>query len=281
MAPLIGGHRTQAGARVVTRRFIIAFGVAAAVLPGCTTPSVDPAPEARRVLAPTGTLRIGVIVGPPAQMLIDPVSGETKGVTYELGRKLAERLSVPFEVVPLRGNAEFNEALRSGRVDFAANNATPARSVDMDFAQPHLFVEAGFLVPRGSAISTIAEVDQPGVRLGTIRGSTSEAKFSRELKNAALVPAPSMEAAVNMLDQRHVDVFANNKANLFEMTDKLPGSRVLDGRYGVEQLSIAIPKGRDAGMPFLRQFVEEAKAQGFVVAAAQRARLRGLAEDQR
>jgi len=262
------------------RGLVMALAGAGFVLAGCGTSPVDPTPEVRRELAPTGTLRVGVIVGPPAQMLIDPASGEYRGVTYELGREFAKRLSVPFEVISLRGNAEFNDALKSGRVDFAANNATPARAAYMDFAQPHLFVEAGYLVPRGSSISTIPEVDRPGVRLGVIRGSTSEAKFSRELKNAVPVPAASIETAAKMLAEGQIDVYANNKANLFEVADKLPGSRVLDGRYGVEQLSIAIPKGREAGMPFLRQFVEEAKTRGFVAGAAQRARLRGLAEEQ-
>lgn len=82
-----------------------------------------------------------------------------------------------------------------------------------------------------------------------------------------------------MFAERQMDVYATNKANLFEMADKLPSFRVLDGRFDVEQFSIAIPKGRDLGMPFLRQFVEDSKTTGLVGAAAQRAGLRGLAKD--
>jgi polar amino acid transport system substrate-binding protein len=248
---------------------------------GCATQPGSPTPEVQRTLAPTGTLRIGVIVGPPAQMIVDPVSGEARGVTYDLGHEFAKRLSVPFEAVPLRGNAEFTDALKSGRVDFAANNATPARAAFMDFAQPHLFVEAGYLVPSGSPISGAQDVDRPGIRFGVTQGSTSEAKFARELKNAVLVRAASVESAVKMLADGQLDVYATNKANLYEMADKLAGSRVLDGRYGLEQLSIGIPKGRDAGMPFLRQFVEDAKAQGMVAAAVRRAKLRGVVEEPR
>ena len=82
-----------------------------------------------------------------------------------------------------------------------------------------------------------------------------------------------------MLAARQMDAFATNKANLFEMSDKLPGFRVLDGRYSVEKVSIAIPKGRDQGMPFLRQFVEDAKSEGLVDAAAKRAGIRGTVKE--
>lgn len=117
---------------------------------GCATAPTGAPPEVRQALAPTGTLRIGVFMGTPGQMIRDPATGEARGVAYELGRALAQRLDVPFEVIPLRA-AEFNDAMKTGRVDFGAVSATPARAAIMDFAQPHLRVEAGFLVPPGSA----------------------------------------------------------------------------------------------------------------------------------
>ena len=202
-------------------------------------------------------------------MLLDPVTGEVKGVAYELGKEFARRLGVPFEVVALGGNAQFVEALKLGRVDFASNNATPARAKEMDFAQAHLEIEAGFLVPPDSSILAVADADRAGIRIGVIQGSTTEARFSKELKNAVLVRAPSIDSAIKMFAARQMDAFATNKANLFEMSDKLPGFRVLEGRYAVEQISIAIPKGRDAGMPFLRQFVHD---EGIAAAVAEMAR---------
>jgi polar amino acid transport system substrate-binding protein len=246
--------------------FMIGYAIAATEAP----------PDVRQALAPTGTLRIGVMMGTPWQMIRDPATGEARGVSYELGRAFAQRLSVPFEVIPLSGFAEFGEAMKAGRVDFGAVNATPARATIMDFAPPHLRVESGFLVPPDSSIRTIGDVDRKGIRVGVTKGSTTEVRFSRELKNAVLVPAPSVEAAVKMFAEGQMDTYATNKANLYEMADKLPGFRVLDGRFDVEQSSIAIPKGREVGMPFLRQFVEDAKATGLVAADAKRANLRGL-----
>jgi len=262
-----------------SRRSAIVLIIAAIGISGCANPPLAPTPEVQKVLAPTGTLRLGLSLGTPGQMIRDPLTGDVRGIGFELGRELAKRLGVPFEVVIIQGNAQFLEAMQSGRVDLGSNNATPARAAFMSFAQPHLEVEAGFLVSSNSRISSITEVDRDGVRVGVTQGSTSEAKLATELKHAVLIRASSIPAAERMLASGQVDVFATNKGNLFDMSDRLPGSRVLDGRYGVEQVSLAIPKGRDLGMPFLRQFVDDAKSTGLVAAAAQRAGLRGMAVD--
>lgn len=262
-----------------SRFSVIVLVIAALGISGCANPPLVPTPEVRNVLAPTGTLRLGLSLGTPGQMIRDPSTGEVRGIGYELGREFAKRLGVPFEVVVIQGNAQFLEAMQSGRVDFASNNATPARAMHMDFAQAHLGMEAGYLVASHSKIAAISEIDRAGVRVGVTRGSTSETKFAQELKNATLTPTPSIAAGVAMLAAGELDVFATNKGSLFDMSDQLPGSRVLDGRYGVEHISIAIPKGRELGMPFLRQFVEDAKSTGLVAEAAKRVGLRGMAVD--
>ena len=262
-----------------SRRSFIVLMIAALGVSACANPPLALTPEVRKVLAPTGTLRLGLSLGTPGQMIRDPSTGVVRGIGYELGREFARRLGVPFEVVLIQGNAQFIEAMQSGRVDFGSNNATPARAAYMNFAQTHLEIEAGYLVPANSKISSITDVDRDGVRVGVIHGSTTEAKFAQEFKYAVLTRVPSIAAAQTMLAAGQIDVFATNKGNLFEMSDKLPGSRVLDGRYGVEQVSVAIPNGRELGMPFLRQFVEDAKSKGLVAAAAQRAGLRGIAVD--
>ena len=111
-----------------------------------------------------------------------------------------------------------------GQVDLASNNATLARAKEMNFAQAHLEIEAEFLVPPDSSISitSVAEADRAGIRIGVIQGSTTEARFLIELKNAVLVRAPTQDSAIKMLAVRQMDAFATNKANLFEMSDKLP-----------------------------------------------------------
>jgi polar amino acid transport system substrate-binding protein len=245
------------------------------LLVACAGMHSPPTPEVRQVLAPTGKLRVGVYPGSPTSMIRDAVSGETKGVSIDLGRELARRLGVPFEQVEYRRIAEVLDGMKSGQVDFTISNATPARARDVDFTQPILSIELGYLVPSGSPVSALADVDLPGIRVGVTQGSTSQSTLPRELKHAAVVPAPTLNSAVEMLAQRRLDAFATNKAILFEMSDALPGSRVIDGRWGLEHLAIAMPKGRDHGMSYMRKFVEDAKSEGLVTFAVERAGLRG------
>jgi polar amino acid transport system substrate-binding protein len=130
-------------------------------------------------------------------------------------------------------------------------------------------------VPAGSRIATAAEVDRAGARVGVSEGSTSQGVLSRELKHAAVVPVASLKAGSDMLAQGKLEAYATNKAILFEMADGLKGSRVLDGRWGLEHFAFGVPKGRRQAMPFLERFVEAAKREGQVARAVERAGLRG------
>ena len=82
---------------------------------------------------------------------------------------------------------------------------------------------------------------------------------------------------MQMMSAGAITAYATNKASLFEMSEKLPGSRVLEGRWGVERFAIAMPKGRDQAMAFVRQFIHDVKSEGLINAAAARAGLRGAA----
>jgi polar amino acid transport system substrate-binding protein len=245
------------------------------LIAACAAQPAAPSPEIRRVLAPTGKLRVGVYPGSPTSMVRNPVSGEVAGVSVDLGTELAKRLGVPYEQVEYQRIAEVIEGLKSGAIDFTISNATPARAKDVDFTQPLLAIELGYLVPAGSPISSVADVDRAGISIGVTQGSTSQSALPRELKNATVVPAPTLKAGIELLSQGKLDAFATNKAILFEMFDGLPGSRVLEGRWGVEHLAIAVPKGRDQGMVYMRQFVDDVESQGLVARAAERAGLRG------
>lgn len=234
----------------------------------------------RQILAPTGKLRVGVYPGSPNSMIRDAATGETRGVTFELGKEFAERLGIPFEPVVYARVAEVLEALKSGAVDFTFTNATAVRANDVDFTPPLLAVELGYLVLPGSPVSTLADVDRHGIRVGVSQGGTSHSTLTRELKNATVVPAPTIKDATELLALRKVDAFATNKAVLFEIADALPGSRMLDGRWGLEHLAFAIPKGRDQAMSYVRKFAEDAKSDGLVDRAVERAGLRGTVNTQ-
>jgi polar amino acid transport system substrate-binding protein len=249
------------------------------VLSACAASYTGPDTDTRQALAPTGRLRVGVYLGSPTSLIRDAATGEAKGVSYDLGKELAARLGVPFEAVEYPRVAAVVDALKVGDVDFTVTNATPARAKDVDFTAPILALELGYLAPSGSKITSAAAVDRPGIRIGVTEGSSTQSKLSGELKNAVLVTAPTVKGAIDMLAHGGIDVYATNKAILSEMSDALPGSHILDGRWGLEHMAIGIPKGRERGMAYLRKFGEDAKESGLVQRTAQRAGLRGTAPD--
>lgn len=251
------------------------IAAAASALAGCAAPGV--APEVRSALAPTGTLRIAVYPGSPTSLVLGPGPQEMRGLTVEVGRELARRLGVPAEVIVFERVPQIVDALKDGGADFTITNASPARAKEIDFTPPVVLLETGYLVPAHSRIGMLADVDRPGVRVGVSQGSTSQGALTRDLKQATVVAAASVVAAAEMLRKGELDAFASNKGILFDMSDRVPGSRVLDGRWGLEQLAVGVPKGREAAAAWLKAFVADPATQALVQQAAQRAGLRGLA----
>ncbi len=258
------------------RRNLLALAVTAAWLLascGALPPAVDPA--AKSALAPAGALRVGVYPGSPTSLVQDAKTGERSGVALDLGHALAARLGVPVRVVEFERVAQVVDAVKSGQVDMTFTNATAARARDVDFTEPMLSLELGYLVPIQSSITHANEVDRPGVRVGVTQGSSSQATLGRLYKQATLTPATSLKHAQDLLRQGQVQAYATNKGILFEMLPALPGFKILDGRWGEEHMAIAIPKGREAGMPFLRQFASDAQASGLLKNMVAKSGLRG------
>jgi polar amino acid transport system substrate-binding protein len=251
--------------------------VTTAALVWIAVPSTGQAADAdvAHVLAPSGHLRAGLYPGTPTSILPDGTD-DPRGVGYAIGKEMARRLHVDYEPVVFAKNAEVLEAVKNGAVDVAFTNASPARAKEMDFGPVYLEIELGYLVPDGSALSGASEVDASGRKVGVTAGSTSDATLGRELKAATLVRTPTLKDATAMLTAHQIDAFATNKATLFEIAAQVPGSRVLDGRWGEERHAIAIPRGREAGLDFLRAFSADIKASGLVNAAAARAGLKGI-----
>lgn len=232
----------------------------------------------RSELAPTGKLRVGVYPGSPLSMVRDRVTGEFHGLTFDLGEYLASRLDIAVEHVTFQRISEVLAAMKAGELDFTISNATPLRAEDVAFSQTLLSLELGYLVAATSRLKRIADVDQPGVRVGVAVGSTSERTLPKLYGQAIVVSAQNLEHAIGMLERGELDIFATNKPILFEMSDAMQGSRVLDGGWGEEHIAIAIPKGRAKAMKYVRRFVDDVRTNGALAQITKRAGLRGLVE---
>jgi len=235
------------------------------VLAGCAvTPEVPP--QVRSDLAPTGKLRAGINYANAIVATRDPATGELRGVSVDLVREIARRLKVPLELVGFDFSGKLADALNGGDLDIGgiAGGSGTGREGTMDFTAGYLQIETTYMVAPGSAIHDIKDVDREGVRVGVADKSAFRPFLARTLKRATLVTGPGNPTAFELLRTGQVEVLAGLRHQLFEVRDKLPGSRVLDGRFLVVEQTLAIPKGRDAGIRYLREFIEEAKASGFI-----------------
>ena len=238
------------------------------------------AQDATAILAPKGKLRVGVYLGSPTSLVRDSKTGESHGVSFELGQELARKLNVPFEQVNYQRISDVLEGMIAGDVDFTVSNSTPARAASVTFSQTLLTIELGYLVTAISPITAVADVQKAGIRVGVTQGSTSQGTIPKLLPNATVVPAQNYKRGIEMLERGEIDTYATNKPTLFEMSDQMPGSRVLDGRWGDEHLAVAIPKGREAALDYIRHFVEDVQKNGQLDRAVERSGLRGAVKAQ-
>lgn len=230
----------------------------------------------RLQLAPTGKVRVGINYGNPVLATRDPSSGELRGVAVDLAHELGTQSGLPIEVVAFESAGKMFEAVKTGEWDVAFLAIDPGRADEIDFTAAYVEIEGTYLVPSGSPVSTIADVDRKGVRIGVSAKSAYDLFLSRSLQHAELIHAPDPNAAFELIVTGRVDVVAGVKQHLVANAKKLPGSRVLDGRFMAIQQALGIPKGREDAAAYLRKFIEDAKASGFVARAIDKAGVRGV-----
>ena len=239
------------------------------------TPPTQTLVAARADLAPSGTLRAAINLGNPVLAHRDAATGEARGVSVDLARELAVRLNVPLELVIYTAAGTVVEAIRSGAWDIAYLAIDPARAADIDFTAPYVEIEGAYLVPQQSPLQHNSDVDRVGVRVVAARGSAYDLYLGRELRNATLVYAPNSQAVTEVMLGGKLDVAAGVKQQLQADARRIPGLRVLDGRFMVIRQAMALPKDRLAGAKYLAAFVEDMKATGFVAASLTRHGIEG------
>src|SRR5438034_2193481 len=248
---------------------------AALLLSSCVmTPQVPSA--ARSELAPTGKLRVGINLQNFLLVNKDHADGQDGGIAVDLGRELGRRLGVPVELVAFDTAGKLADAVKSGAWDVAFLGKEPTRANEIAFSEAYLEIEAGYLVPAGSPLRTIADVDREGVRVAVNAKSAYDLYLTRNLQRAKLHRAPTVDASYELFVADKLDVLAGLKPRLVMDAEKLPGSRVLEGRFSAVQQAIGTPQGRPSGAKYLREFAEDAKASGFVAKAIEKHAVRGV-----
>ena len=266
-----GATSPVVGHPVLRRCFCVA---AAMLLTACASPTADPGAGVAAELGRPGTLRAAINFGNPILAKRD-AAGQASGVSVDLAREAARRLGLPLELVLFSAAGQVVDAVKAGQVDIAFVAIDPVRAADMDYSAPYLIIEGAYLVRQGSALQHNAEVDRPGTRVAVGLGSAYDLFLSRALKAATLVRAATSPAVTDLFLAQGLDVAAGVKQQLQADASRVGGVRLLPGRFMVIEQAMGVPKGRTAIQAWLRGFVEDMKASGFVAKALQRHGIQG------
>jgi len=227
-------------------------------------------PDLKSELAPKGVLRAALNMANNLLVTGRSPSGEPTGVAPDMAHEIGRRLGVAVRLVPFPSPGELADAADADVWDIGMIGAEPARAEKIAFTPAYVEIEATYLVPAGSPFRQAGEVDRKGVRIAVSGRSAYELYLSRSLKEAELKRAKGVEGAFELFVADKLDALAGLRPALMELAGKLPGSRVVEGRFTAVQQAIGTPKSRAASAKFLRDFVAEAKASGMVARLIER-----------
>ncbi len=227
-------------------------------------------------LAPTGVLRAGINLGNFLLVTGRTASGDPEGVSPDMARAIADRLGVPVRYVPFARPGQLADAVGTDAWDIGLIGAEPQRAEKIAFTAAYCEIEATYLVPAGSPIRSLAEVDRPGVRIAVTARAAYDLWLERNIHQATLVRTDTIDSAFAAFKDDGLEVLAGLRPRLLTDAEALPGSRILDGSFTAVQQAIGTARANEAGAAFLRGFVEEAKASGLVAGFIERHKVRGL-----
>lgn len=227
-------------------------------------------------VAPGGTLRVGLNYQNFLLVSGDGADGEPRGVAPDVARELARRLGLSIEWLRFDTAGKLFDAVKAADCDVGFLGSEPQRASEVAFTGAYLEIPVTFLVPAGSTIGAIAEVDRKGVRVAVSERSAYDLYLSRNLKQAEIVRAPGIAASFDWFVERKLEALAGLKPKLVEENARIPGSRILDGQITSVQQAIAAPRGREVTARYLHDFVEDVKRSGFVALAVANNGVKGV-----
>ena len=227
-------------------------------------------------LAPTGVLRAAINMGNFLLVTGRTPSGDPDGVSPDMARAIAEKLGVAVKYVPFERPSGLADAAGTNVWDIGLIGAEPARAAKIAFTAAYVEIEATYLVPPGSPLQALADVDRAGIRIAVTAGSAYDLWLERNIRNATLVRSNPQRSAWQQFTEDGLEAYAGLRPGLLSDVAKLPGARILDGQFTAVQQAIGTSRANIAGAAFLREFVEQAKASGFVASLIEKHHVKGL-----
>ena len=215
-------------------------------------------------LAPTGVLRAGINMSNFLLVVDKTASGDPIGPSPSLALAIADAIGVPLKLVPFDTPSEVAAAAGKNIWDIGNIGAEPQRAKVMDFTAAYVEIQATYLVPPGSPIQSVDEVDRPGNRISVSKGSAYGLYLENNIKQAELLAVEGGDAAFDAFVNDNLEAYASLRPRLVTEVEQMPGSRILDGQCSAVQQAVGVNKGNDAAYAWVKDFVENAKSSGMV-----------------
>jgi len=232
--------------------------------------------KARAQLAPTGVLRAGINLSNFLLVTGRSEKNDPVGVAPDMAREIAGALGVPVTYVPFKSPGELGDQVGKDVWDIGLIGAEPQRAEKIQFTAAYVEIEATYMVPEGSPIKSIADVDRKGVRIAVSARSAYDLWLVNNIKNATLVQVSGLDAAYEKFVSDKLEVLAGLRPGLLKDVEKAPGMKILDGKFTAVQQAVGTAKPNVEGAAFLADFVEQAKKSGMVQSFIDRHNVKGL-----
>ena len=220
--------------------------------------------EAAKELAPTGALRAAINMSNFLLVTGKTATGEPDGVSPDMARELAKRLSVDLELLQYKTPGEISDAAGKDIWDIGNIGAEPKRAEKIDFTAAYCEIQSTYMVPPGSEITSLDQVDQKGVRIAVSARSAYDLWLERNIKNAELVRVDGIDSSFDIFIEKKLEALAGLRPRLISDVERVPGAKILEGQFTAVQQAMGCTRGKEIGARFLKAFVEEMKLTGFV-----------------
>ncbi len=240
-------------------------------------PDIAPMPsDIKNALAPNGVLRAAINMSNFLLVSERTADGGPAGVSPDMAAAIAQSLGLKIEYLPYPNPGALADRAGADEWDIALIGAEPQRAESIAFTSAYSEIEATYLIPAGSDIQRIEDVDVKGRRIVVAERTAYGLWLDRNIKNAELVPAKGMDASFDMFAAGGFDALAGLRARLMGDVENLPGKRLLEGRFMTVQQAIGVPKAKQIAAPWLETFVQAARKQGFVAELIEKFGVKGL-----
>jgi polar amino acid transport system substrate-binding protein len=243
--------------RILPRAAALVLGAALMAVPAF-------ADDLKSEIAPTGKLRvaIGISAAGGAFWCNKTESGGYTGVPVDLGKDMAAQLGVPVEYIAYPNSGKITEAASTGAWDLTFLPQDAQRETKMSFGPIYEVADATYIIKAGSPIKDFATLDQPGIKVAAVDGTTTMRGAQAHLKNAKVTGYQTHDEIFGLLKNGEIDAFALSRDQLNDMAKKIPGTKVLDETFKKTVTAVAVPLNHPQSLAFAKKFMADAIANG-------------------